>query len=166
MKRFVPVLLFATSVLLWSCGDQKKPDMPPPPPPPPAVEEAVISTKKSQEVLNHHLATFGQNDLEALMTDYTENSVVITPDTTYTGLASIKALFGNLLPLFPTEGTDFKVDQMIVQDDLAYIVWHANTPTVDIPLGTDTYLIEDGKILRQTFAAAVNPKEAVENSEE
>jgi hypothetical protein len=51
------------------------------------------------------------------------------------------------------------MDKMIIENELAYIVWHAKTPTIEIPLGTDTFIIKSGKIKRQTFAAVINPIE-------
>jgi hypothetical protein len=39
-----------------------------------------------------------------------------------------------------------------VSDELVFIVWHATTPSLEVALGTDTFLIKRGKINRQTFA--------------
>jgi hypothetical protein len=40
---------------------------------------------------------------------------------------------------------------MIVHDGWVFIVWHAKTPTLHVPLASDTFLVKDGKIHRQTF---------------
>lgn len=113
------------------------------------------STEMSQNVLNHHLQAFGENNIDALMEDYTEESVVVAPDSTYKGLEAIRGLFSAMVPMFPPDGTEFTLDKMEVNDDIAYIVWHAKTPVVNVSIGTDTYVIENGKIEYQTFAAAV-----------
>lgn len=122
------------------------------------VASPVIDGAMTEKVIKHHLEAFGSGDMDALLSDYTEESVVITPDTTLIGLEPIKALFENLGSLFPAEGTEFVLDRMDVNDELGYIIWHANTPIVTIPLGTDTYVVEDGKIMKQTFAAKVELK--------
>ena len=96
--------------------------------------------------------------MDALLSDYTEESVVLTPDTTLIGLDQIKALFANMGSMFPAEGSEFVLDRMDINNELGYIIWHANTPIVKIPLGTDTYIVKDGKIIKQTFAAKVEPK--------
>ena len=62
-----------------------------------------------------------------------------------------------MFPAFPSEGTVLEIDRMVIENELAYIVWHAKTPTVEVPLGTDTFIIEDGKIKLQTFAGVINP---------
>ena len=50
------------------------------------------------------------------------------------------------------------MDTLQVADDIAYIVWHANCASADIVFGTDTFLIRDGKIAVQTFAAKIEAK--------
>ena len=50
------------------------------------------------------------------------------------------------------------VKRIEVQGDVAYMVWHFTNDSVDIELGTDTFLIRDGKIVLQTFAARIEPK--------
>ena len=38
------------------------------------------------------------------------------------------------------------------------LVWSAASPTVSVPLGTDTFVVRDGKIVFQTFAGQIVPK--------
>lgn len=49
------------------------------------------------------------------------------------------------------------MDKAVVDNAVAYILWHATTPTIEVPLGTDTFVILDGKIKFQTFAGVINP---------
>jgi hypothetical protein len=39
-----------------------------------------------------------------------------------------------------------------VKNDMFYVVWSAKTPVVEYTFATDTFIIQGGKILRQTFA--------------
>jgi len=48
--------------------------------------------------------------------------------------------------------------QQLVEGEIAYIVWSAESQRYRIPLATDTYVIRDGKIVAQTFAARLEPK--------
>jgi len=118
-----------------------------------------ISSEKTKEVIEHHLQALAENDLEMLLSDYTEESVFFTQDSTFYGLDQIQGFMQGVLPLFPIEGTEFIVDKMAVDDEIGFIVWHASTPVINIPFGTDTYVIEDGKIIIQTFAGVLNPVE-------
>ena len=116
--------------------------------------EQVLSalSKDSENVLLRHLHSFGNNDLEALMSDYTEQSVLITHDKTYNGRNEIKTFFKELMTHFPKEDSNFKLEKLVVNDELGFIVWQASTPSLQVSLGTDTFLIKGGKIYQQTFA--------------
>jgi hypothetical protein len=109
------------------------------------------SAEVAKTLLMHHLASFKDNDLDAVVSDYTDESVLITADTIYTGRQAIRGFFAGMIPQFPKQKTRFDLDKMIVNEGLALIVWHATTPTLNVPLGTDSFLLKDGKILQQTF---------------
>ncbi|HMJ70886.1 MAG TPA: nuclear transport factor 2 family protein [Cyclobacteriaceae bacterium] len=126
----------------------------------PSFDEAV--TKK---VLDHHLQTFQQNDLEGVMADYTEESFLITPDRTYKGLAEIRENFVGAFQALPAAGTTMTVTQSVVNKGVAYIVWKAVTPTLEFKYATDTFVILDGKIVSQTYAGDVVPVAAATPAE-
>ncbi len=115
------------------------------------MKPALTSSDAMEQLLTHHLGSFQDNDRDALMSDYTEESVLITADATYEGRAGIRGFFSALIPQFPKQTTRFELDKMTVVDDLLFIVWHASTPAVKVTLGTDTLLVKQGKIHRQTF---------------
>jgi hypothetical protein len=111
-----------------------------------------LAPEAMTRLLTHHLSSFQANDLDALMSDYTDESMLMTVDATYEGMTEIRGFFAAMIAQFPTESTRLELDKMTVVDDLLFIVWHASTPTVKVALGTDTLLIRQGKIHRQTFA--------------
>ncbi|MEP7280024.1 MAG: nuclear transport factor 2 family protein [Bacteroidota bacterium] len=106
----------------------------------------------TKNIIMHHLGSFQDNDLEAVITDYTNESVLITQDEIYTGQDQIKHFFAGLMIHFPKHQSDFNLDKMIICNKLVYIVWHASTPSLEVSLGTDTFIINNGKISQQTFA--------------
>lgn len=110
----------------------------------------------SRAILTRHLNAFLEHDLKTLMTDYTEESVMVTQQGTYTGLKEIEGFFTDLLLYFPKLQTSFDLDKTVVVDDLLLIVWHARTPSLVVPFATDTFVMKEGKILRQTFAGELN----------
>lgn len=119
---------------------------------PTAASQSDVSTN----LLKSHLKSFIQNDLQTVMSDYTEKSVFITQEATYTGLNEIKEFFTKLIIHFSKKESKFELEKMVVKDDLGFIVWHAITPSLIVSLGTDTFIIKDGKISQQTFVAAMN----------
>jgi hypothetical protein len=45
-----------------------------------------------------------------------------------------------------------------IEGDYAYIVWTAETADNSYEFATDTFVVRDGKIIAQSFAATINPK--------
>ena len=44
--------------------------------------------------------------------------------------------FARLMPHFPARGTRFELDKMVIDPQVSFIVWHATTPTLKVPLGS------------------------------
>ena len=116
---------------------------------------AIIKENKAdtgtREIIMHHLGSFQKNDLEAVVSDYTNESVLITQEAVYKGPKEIKGFFANLMTYFPEQKSSFQLDKLTVNNGLAYIVWHAKTPSLDVPLGSDTFILKNGKIYQQTY---------------
>jgi len=112
----------------------------------------------TEEVLNHHLQSFGKGDVEALMEDYTEESVVITPTDTLNGLDAIRGLFTALTTQMLPPGCDFQMIKTEIIGEVAYVFWNAASETHTFTAATDTLLVTDGKITVQTFAAHIEVK--------
>lgn len=112
-----------------------------------AASGAGASTKK---VLDHHLGAFAKG-LDAIVSDYSQHSVILTHDQQYRGLVAIRGFFdGFLKGVKPGFWEAFKIQAQSVDGDVAYLVWEAK-PFVN--LATDTLLVRKGKILVQTFTA-------------
>jgi hypothetical protein len=111
------------------------------------IDEAV-----TQAVLDHHWETFVSNDLEGVMEDYTEESVLITPDATYKGLEEIRQNFINDFKAFPVQTSTLTLNQSKVVKDIGYILWEADTPQMNLTYASDSFIIRNGKIIRQTYA--------------
>ena len=113
----------------------------------------------TQAVLDHHLSSLGAGDIDATMEDYTEESVLIVPDATLTGLDAIRGVFADFYDgLFKPGTYEFTMDRTEVVGDIAYILWHSTNEGADILLGSDTFVIRDGKIAVQTLAALIKEK--------
>jgi ketosteroid isomerase-like protein len=113
----------------------------------------------TKAVLDHHLAAFTAGDVDDILSDYTDESVLITPDGMIRGRDALRAAFSGFFSGLFAPGTyDLVMDASHVDAEVAHIVWHASCASADIPLGTDTFVVHDGKIAVQTFAAKINPK--------
>ena len=115
--------------------------------------------KSTEEILSHHLQTFGAGDLVGVLEDYGSESAIITPDgAVLRGLDQISGLFQAFFAEFAKPGAAFSLNQQVVEGEIAYIAWSAETADNVYELGTDTFLVRDGKILVQTIALKANPK--------
>jgi hypothetical protein len=108
----------------------------------------------TEATLTHHLQAFGEG-IEAIMADYTRESVLFTPDGPLQGLEPIRGFFDGFLRTSPPEL--LRAIALVRQDihgDVAYIIWKAEPY---IPLATDTFVVRDGKIVAQSFAVLAPP---------
>jgi len=112
----------------------------------------------TKDVLSHHLDCFGKGDLAGIMADYTAASRIFTPDGILRGPDAIRPLFVKLIEEFAKPGMSFDMVRQDIDGELAYIVWRAETADNRYELGTDTFVVRDGKIVSQTFAGKISPK--------
>ncbi|SMX24062.1 nuclear transport factor 2 family protein [Boseongicola aestuarii] len=112
----------------------------------------------TEEVLNKHLTSFGAGDVDAIMEDYTEDSVIILQSGVLAGPDAIRGLFDALVAEFSKPGMTFSLDATHINEDVAFIVWHAETADNVYEYATDTFVIKDGKIRTQTVAFAASAK--------
>jgi ketosteroid isomerase-like protein len=122
------------------------------------LDETTGVTAATQDVLAHHLECFGKLDLAGTMADYTDDSRFFTPDGLLRGSEAIRRFFVVLFEEFEKPGMSFDLLRQEVSGDTAYIVWKAETADNLFEIGTDTFIVQDGKILTQTFAGKISPK--------
>ena len=112
----------------------------------------------TEAVIDHHLQAFGDGDIDELMLDYTDSSILITPERTLNNLNEICALFNKFITDVVPPGCDFELSKKIINGDIAYLIWSAESDNFRIPFGTDTFIIKDGKIATQTVAMVLELK--------
>jgi len=108
------------------------------------------ATKKTTEsVLQHHVQALMARDLDEILKDYCEESVLCTPMGTSKGLKALRESFKAALGMLTPESlANMKSTKQDIIGDYAYVVWTA-LPT--IKLGSDTFHVHDGVIMLQTF---------------
>ena len=110
------------------------------------------------DVLTHHLNCFGKGDLNGMMADYAAESKFFTPDGLLRGSEAIRKFFARLFEEFAKPGMSLEMLRKEVDGDTAYIVWKAETADNRFELGTDTFIVQNRKIVTQTFAGKISPK--------
>jgi SnoaL-like domain len=113
--------------------------------------------EQTEKTLLRHWQGFVAGDVERIMADYAEDAVLISPEGTLRGHAQIRSLFTQIFAdMFPPAGSSLNLAKQIVEGEIAYILWSGISPRYKVPFGTDTFVIRDGKIVAQTFAAQLD----------
>jgi predicted SnoaL-like aldol condensation-catalyzing enzyme len=92
------------------------------------------------------------------MADYTAESRFFTPDGLLRGSEAIRRFFVRMFEEFAKPGMSFEMPRQEVDGDTAYIVWRAETADNIFELGSDTFIVRNGKIVTQTFGGKISPK--------
>src|SRR5581483_8785747 len=109
-------------------------------------------------VVEHHLEALQAGDVEATLSDYTDESVLITDGTVFKGLDALRGLFGQACETMFKPGTfEFTLDSLTAEGEYAVITWRLRFEGGVITFGTDTFHVRGGKIAMHTGAVVVGP---------
>lgn len=114
--------------------------------------------KSTEEVWSHHIEAWEARSVEAIVEDYSDESVLILNNEIFKGQSAIAHVFRKLFGIFDAGSN--RIDTPIVFDRFVYITWHFTPTGKQEQFGTDTFVIESGKIILQTIASTLY--EAVE----
>ena len=67
---------------------------------------------------------------------------------------------------FGKPGASFSMQEQRIDGEYAYIRWSAETADNSYEAATDTFVVRDGKIIAQSFAAKITPKGETKIQEE
>jgi len=108
--------------------------------------------RQTQEVFDHNMQVYLAKDLDGILSDYTEESVVIVnvaPEP-LRGLAAIRGLYTQAMEMLtPDVLSQIKIARQAVDGEIAYIAFSAG---MALPFISDTFVIRGGKIVAQTTA--------------
>jgi hypothetical protein len=117
-----------------------------------------MTMASTDSVLEHHLRSFAEQDIDGILADYSTNAVLFTPAGPLKGPDAIRPLFERLVAEFAKPGSSFTMQQRHIDGDHGYILWTAETPDNFYEFATDTFVVRDGKIIAQSFAAKLKRK--------
>ncbi len=112
---------------------------------------ALTAPPNTQAVWTHHIQAWEARDLAAITADYTDSSVLVLNNQTFRGKAAITNVFRQLFEIFgPGQN---RVDPAVIDGRVIYITWHYTPKAEGTFFGSDTFLVENGKIQMQTIAS-------------
>jgi len=109
-----------------------------------------------QEVFQHHGEALMAEDLDGIVSDYSDDAVFITPDGAKRGKDGVREGFTKLLGDIPH--ASWELPTQIFEGDILFLEWKAQTDDVKVDDGIDTFVFEDGLIRVQTVRYTVVPK--------
>ena len=121
-------------------------------------KEKSVKVMSTSDVLDRHLKSFAASDVDGVLADYSSDAVLFTPAGPLRGPDAIRPLFRALVSEFAKPGSSFTMQQRFIESDHAYILWTAETADNWYEFATDTFVVRNGKIVAQSFAAKVKAK--------
>ena len=117
-----------------------------------------MSTESSvtETVVRNHLQAFlEQKGITAILKDYEEHARLLSEANVYQGKQEVHSFFVDFIGSLPAGAYDiFSLRSLRVDGNIVYITWSIGS---DVPLGTDTFIVDQGKIVSQTFAMYAVP---------
>jgi predicted SnoaL-like aldol condensation-catalyzing enzyme len=117
-----------------------------------------MSTESSvtETVVRNHLQAFlEQKGITAILKDYEEHARLLSEAKVYQGKQEVYSFFVDFIGSLPAGAYDiFSLRSLRVDGNIVYITWSIGS---DVPLGTDTFIVDQGKIVSQTFAMYAVP---------
>jgi uncharacterized protein (TIGR02246 family) len=113
-------------------------------------------TRTPQEVFAHHARALAAGDLDDIVADYTDDSVLITSGGVMRGKDGIRAAFVKLLDELPNAAWDLKTQ--IYEGDVLFLEWVADSAVSRVDDGVDTFFFRDGMIAVQTVRYSLHAK--------
>jgi ketosteroid isomerase-like protein len=110
-------------------------------------------SRTPQEVFAHHAEALGAGDLDAIVEDYSDDAVFITPAGVKRGQAGVREGFVQLLADVPN--ADWALPTLIFEGDALFLEWTATAAATKVEDGIDTFIFRDGQIVLQTVRYTV-----------
>ncbi len=116
----------------------------------------------AEAVTSHHADAFIARDIDAVMSDYAENAVLITPDGVYSGAENVRARLQEAMQSGDQSEAPFSVTKTQIADPMVYVEWTWAMADGSMLYGSDTFIVEHGKIAKQTVAFYTKEAPAVD----
>ena len=114
-----------------------------------------LSKRTPEEVFTHHAQALGAEDLDAMVMDYADAAILISPSGVRRGKDAIRQFFAELLQALPK--AQWGVTTIYV-DNVLFLEWTADSARASISDGVDTFIFENGLITLQTVHNTTVPK--------
>lgn len=110
--------------------------------------------QKTEEAIKVHIKALGES-IENITSGYSDDAILLTPDGSYQGQEQIREYYQEFVrDTLPLLAASYVLQRFDVIGEAGYLTWSA---LPSIPLGTDTILVHDGKIVLHTRTLHMMP---------
>ena len=103
--------------------------------------------RTTQQVFDSHREALDTGNFGKLLEDYADDAVLLTFDGAFAGKKGVASFFQNASSQYPN--FRLSIGKTVINDDTVLSEWSA-VSDVGTGRGVDTFIIQDGKIQRQT----------------
>jgi len=101
-----------------------------------------------QEIFQHHAEALGAEDIDAIVSDYADDAIFMTPEGVLRGKEGVRRAFERLTSEVP--GAHWELPTQLFEDDIMLLEWKATSSASRVEDGIDTFVFRDGLIRVQT----------------
>lgn len=122
-----------------------------------------LTKRSTQEVWGHHLNAIATKDMDAFISDFSDNCLLIMNPKggylsgVYRGPKEIAEVSKKFFDLFG-EDTEFISEGPFIEQNIVLVQWAVESKTYSIKGGVDTFIVEDGKFVASTSVFEFVPK--------
>lgn len=117
--------------------------------------ENTVGAASTEAVIDRHNAVVAAGDLDAIIDDYSEDAVILTPEGVRTGHSGVREFFGEILERLA--GMDLDIVNTRSSGDYLFLEWVGRSPEKAVSDGVDTFVVENGKIALQSVRYTLVP---------
>jgi len=110
-----------------------------------------------QAVFQHHAEALGAEDLEGIVSDYSDDALLITREAAMHGKDGVREGFEKLLGEVP--GATWELPTQVYEEDILLLEWKAESESTRVEDGVDTFVFRDGLIRVQTLRYTLTHKD-------
>ena len=103
----------------------------------------------TESVINHHNEAVMAGDLDGILSDYADDAVLFHPQGTAKGTGEIRSFMESMGEALASLMPNFELITQDTDGEVLYMVWKSGDA---VPLGTDTFIVKNDKIVIQTVA--------------
>lgn len=107
--------------------------------------------QSTEGVWKHHIEAWEKRSVEAIASGYSDEAVLIVNNKIFQGPEQVKNVFSQLFAIF--DNGKNRIDTPVLLGRFIYITWHSTPSEGPEFFGTDTFVVENGKIILQTIAS-------------